>query len=158
DNIIQDFKLTSEQILAFQIITTNIIHRNVFKDSKWIAKDLLVMFLTGPGGTGKTHVVRVIQKIMDIHGLSHGYRSVAPTANVASPINRTTLHSSCNIKIRLKNKLSRGISTNGNDLTILASVRKNDKLCQEWKDVCLLFIDEISMVDQILLSDVDASL
>ncbi|KAJ3768481.1 hypothetical protein FB446DRAFT_621343, partial [Lentinula raphanica] len=65
-------------------------------------KDPLVMFLTGPGGTGKTHVVRAVQKMMDMYGLSHGYRSVAPTANAASLIGGTTLHSSCNIKIRSK--------------------------------------------------------
>ncbi|KAJ3778445.1 hypothetical protein FB446DRAFT_631927, partial [Lentinula raphanica] len=102
DNVALDFNLTHEQIIAFNIITTDVICRHVFHSTDWLHRKPLVMFLTGPGGTGKTHVVRAVQKVMDLYGLNHGYRSLAPTANAASLINGTTLHSGCNIKIRSK--------------------------------------------------------
>ncbi|KAJ3720703.1 hypothetical protein C8R42DRAFT_582440 [Lentinula raphanica] len=99
DCVATDFKLTNEQVIAFKIITTHVICRNVFHLTDWISRPPLVMLLTGPGGTGKTHVVRAVQKVMDSYGLIHGYRSLAPTANAASLISGTTLHSGCNIKI-----------------------------------------------------------
>ncbi|KAJ3824623.1 hypothetical protein F5880DRAFT_1460339, partial [Lentinula raphanica] len=110
NQVATNFQLTNEQKVAFNIIATDVICRNVFRLPDWINRKPLVMFLTGPGGTGKTHVVRAVQKVMDVYGLAHGYRSLAPTANAASLINGTTLHSGCNIKIRSKSKLSSNLA------------------------------------------------
>ena len=49
-----------QQDIAFQIITQSFIQRYIYK----IVSDPLRMLLTGRGGTGKTHVVKAVQKVM----------------------------------------------------------------------------------------------
>jgi PIF1-like helicase len=159
DQIANNFELTEEQRVAFTIIASTIICREVFHFPQWIKQDQLRMLLTGPGGTGKTHVVHAVQVIMSLYGLPHGYCSLAPTAYAALLIDGTTLHSGCNIKVRAKNNRKTFTSENESQaLSILASVKKNNNLQQQWKDVHLLLINEISMIDQVLLADVDTSL
>ncbi|KDQ05683.1 hypothetical protein BOTBODRAFT_89418, partial [Botryobasidium botryosum FD-172 SS1] len=53
----------------------------------------LRMFMTGPGGTGKTHVVKALQALMSLYGCSHCIRFLAPTGTAAALIDGTTIHS-----------------------------------------------------------------
>jgi len=43
------------------------------------------MFMTGPG-TGKTHVVKAVQKVMEYYGVAHNIRFLAPTGSAATLI------------------------------------------------------------------------
>ncbi|KAF9077798.1 hypothetical protein BDP27DRAFT_1146940, partial [Rhodocollybia butyracea] len=52
----------------------------------------LRMLLTGPGGTGKTHVVKAVKKVMEHYGIDHYLRFVAPTGTAAALIEGTTIH------------------------------------------------------------------
>ncbi|KAJ3930950.1 MAG: hypothetical protein NXY57DRAFT_897102, partial [Lentinula lateritia] len=95
--IAQDFELNNEQLIAFEIIASMIIFREILKIPEWIAKQALVMNLTGPGGTGKTHVICAVQKVMEYYGMDHTYQALAPTGNAASLVNGKTIHSGLNI-------------------------------------------------------------
>ncbi len=52
----------------------------------------LRLFLCGPGGTGKTHVIRSVQEVMKFYGCEHQLRFLAPTGNAAALIDGTTCH------------------------------------------------------------------
>ncbi|KAJ3896964.1 hypothetical protein F5879DRAFT_784119, partial [Lentinula edodes] len=97
DRIAQEFDLNDEQLVAFEIISSVVIFREILKIPEWTAKGALVMNLTGPGGTGKTHVIRAVQKVMEYYSMEHTYRALAPTGNAASLVNGKTIHSGLNI-------------------------------------------------------------
>ncbi|KAE9390453.1 hypothetical protein BT96DRAFT_756903, partial [Gymnopus androsaceus JB14] len=86
------FTLNQGQRRAFEIICTNLLKRYVESDEEWIAKDPLRMFLTGPGGTGKTHVVRAVKEVMKYYGLDHTIRALALTGGAACLIEGSTIH------------------------------------------------------------------
>ncbi|KAF5365147.1 hypothetical protein D9757_011773 [Collybiopsis confluens] len=157
DATAETFQLTSEQLIAFRMIALTIVNKDVFRLSDWINRDPLHMLLLGPGGTGKTHVVRAVQHVMDLYGLKHAYRSLAPTASAARLVDGTTIHSGCNVKVRSKGTMI-SAGANSPDLTVLATIKKSSVLREDWKDVLLLLIDEYSMIDQMLLANVDAAL
>ncbi|KAF8231124.1 hypothetical protein L208DRAFT_1278606 [Tricholoma matsutake] len=57
------------------------------------------MLLSGPGGTGKTHVVNAVQQIMKIYGYQHSIHFLAPSGSAASLIDGMTIHKGLSIKI-----------------------------------------------------------
>ncbi|KAJ3935346.1 MAG: hypothetical protein NXY57DRAFT_862450, partial [Lentinula lateritia] len=93
----KEFGLNSEQQIAFDIISSMVIYREILKVPEWITKPALVMNLTGPGGTGKTHVIWAVQEVMKHYGVEYAYRALAPTGNAASLVNGKTIHSGLNI-------------------------------------------------------------
>jgi predicted ATPase len=62
------------------------------------------MLMTGPGGTGKTHVVKAVQQVMSHYGAAHQIHFLAPTGSAASLINGMTIHKGLGIKIKSKEK------------------------------------------------------
>ena len=64
----------------------------------------LHMLMTGPGGTGKTHIVKAVQKVMNYYGYVHKIRFLAPTSSAALLINRMTIHKGLGIKVKSKEK------------------------------------------------------
>ncbi|KAE9384724.1 hypothetical protein BT96DRAFT_744223, partial [Gymnopus androsaceus JB14] len=82
---------------AFQIITMSIINKHVLNLADWLDKDPLRLFLSSPGGTGKTHVVKAVKEVLRYFGLDHTIRFVAPTGTAANLIDGTTIHSGLGI-------------------------------------------------------------
>lgn len=62
------------------------------------------MFMTGPGGTGKTHVVNAVKKFMAYYHCDHKLWFLAPMGSAASLINRMTIHKGLNIRIKSRDK------------------------------------------------------
>ena len=60
--------------------------------------------MTGPGGTGKTHVVKAVQKVMEHYNATHRIRFLAPTGLAASLIDGMTVHKGLGIKVKSKDK------------------------------------------------------
>ncbi|PBK58945.1 hypothetical protein ARMSODRAFT_848543, partial [Armillaria solidipes] len=58
----------------------------------------LRMFLTGPGGTRKTHVIKALCDVMDAFGYGHAVRFIAPTGSAAAPNDGLTVHKAFGIK------------------------------------------------------------
>ena len=71
-------------------------------DTKY--RKYLSLLLTGPGGTGKTHVVKAIQRVMEAYGRANNIRFLAPSGAAATLINRMTIHKGFFIKVRKKGK------------------------------------------------------
>ncbi|KAF5349845.1 hypothetical protein D9758_014037 [Tetrapyrgos nigripes] len=134
--------------------------RYIFRTDGELQKDPLRMFLTGPGGTGKTHVVNSVKEVMKMYGKDHCIRYLAPTGRAASLIDGMTIHKGLGIKIRSKEKGkgNRKLGENEEDYSVCINVKKREQLRQEWKDVALLFIDEVSLMDAGLFAEIDAAL
>jgi len=59
--------LNKKQNYAFQIISNHFLKRFILKD---LDEKPLRMLMTGPGGTGKTHVIKALQKVMKFMAVS----------------------------------------------------------------------------------------
>ena len=58
------------------------------------------MLLSGPGGTGKTHVVNAVQQVMKSYGYQHSIRFLAPSGSAASLIDGMTIHKGLSIEVQ----------------------------------------------------------
>lgn len=52
----------------------------------------LHMFLTGPGGTGKPHIISALHLLMTIYGGEHKLHFLSPIGSAASLIDGMTIH------------------------------------------------------------------
>ncbi|KAH7921154.1 hypothetical protein BV22DRAFT_1019891, partial [Leucogyrophana mollusca] len=97
----QGFNLNEKQWLAFQIVTDFFLRKHVTKVCE--STERLTMLMTGPGGTGKTHVVKAVRAVMQHYGCGHLIRFLAPTGSAAALIDGMTVHKGLGIKIRSSN-------------------------------------------------------
>ncbi|CCE61848.1 hypothetical protein TPHA_0B01750 [Tetrapisispora phaffii CBS 4417] len=109
-----------------------------------LAKDGHNIFYTGSAGTGKSVLLRELIKVLKSQ---HGSDSVAVTASTglaACNIGGTTVHSFA------------GIGLGKEDAERLVSkVYKSIRHRERWKNIKILVIDEISMIDSSLLDKLD---
>ena len=155
----KEYNLQSQQWIAFRIITQSFFQKYVLKQQPSDHK-VLRMFLTGPGGTGKTHVVKAVQKVMEYYGAGHTIRFLAPTGSAASLIDGMTIHKGLGIKIQSHNKgkSNRNLGENREDYNVIITVQNKTKLRNEWRLVEIVMIDECSLLSAELLSQIDAAL
>ncbi|PPQ76270.1 hypothetical protein CVT26_009844 [Gymnopilus dilepis] len=103
-------------------------------------EEQLLMFVSGVGGTGKSHVIRSIVKLFERVGVRHRLLLGAPTGSAAILIGGHTLHS-----LILENVKG----TPNKDLSLLTAI---------WKDVSYLIVDEVSMMSAIFMSKLSAGM
>ena len=86
----------------------------------------LHMFLTGPGGTGKTYVIGGLTKLMVSYNSEHCIRYLAPTGGVAKLIGGMTIHKGLDSAIKQKNKGKGNCKPGENleDYTVLVNLNK----------------------------------
>lgn len=154
--------LNKEQDLAFRIVGEHFMGSLVTDASGTSppAKPLR-MFMTGPGGTGKTWVVRALKMLMDKHHQGHRIRYLAPTGSAAALIDGTTVHTGLGIRIEKKSGQGKGnriVGTSSEDWSVVMDPEKRKDLEDEWRHVDYVLIDEISMVSQQLLCEIDHAL
>jgi hypothetical protein len=156
----EEHHLNSQQWIAFRIICRSFLARYVLKHADLSHIEPLRLFMTGPGGTEKTHVVKAVQKVMGYYGAAHTIRFLAPTGSAASLIDGMTVHKGLNIKISSKNKGkgNRLLGDNHEDYSVLISIQNKIKLRNEWRSVEIVMIDECSLLSAELLSEIDAAL
>ena len=99
--------LNTKQWVAYRLICNRfldlLISRKLGKESTFnLFDNPLRLFMTGPGGTGKTHVVKCVQQVMKVYGCEHQIRFMAPTGTAASLINGTTCHKGLGLSIKKK--------------------------------------------------------
>jgi len=118
------------------------------------------MLMTGPGGTGKTHVVKAVQAVMQHYGCGHLIRFLAPTRSAALLIDGMTIHKGLGLKIKSvkKGKGNHEAGAAGEDYLVLISVQSWTQLWEEWKNVEYLLIDEVSLLSLQLLAQIDHAL
>ena len=149
--------LNSKQWISFRIIARSFIKINIDISDK---PEPIRMLMTGPAGTGKTHVVNAVRALMAEYGDEHTLRLLAPTGTAASLIDGMTIHKGLGIKIKSnrKGKGNRNPGDSSEDYTVLISVRNRTLLRDEWRLVKVLFIDEVSLLSQQLICEVDHAL
>ena len=93
------------------------------------------LFITGPGGTGKTKLIEYLVK----HGKSTGQVvqvcAMTGCATILLNNNARTLHSWSGIRL-----------AKGSKHLVIGNVLKNKSACAAWRKVKILIIDEVSMM------------
>ena len=158
--VIAQFQLNKKQQIAFHIGAQRfkeLLEIDVTSGNGTIGRgNPLRMLMTGPGGTGKTHVVKALKELMKMYGSAHRIRFLAPTGTAAALIDGQTIHSALGIPVHLTNAEMRDLrDSNGADLYMRVSVKCRAELREEWKNVYFILIDEVSMVSQELLCEID---
>ena len=116
------------------------------------------MLLTGPGGTGKTYVVKALWGVMAKYGCQHLLQFLAPTGSTTSLIEGMTIHKGFRIKVKSKGKSNCKLGESEEDYMMLISVHDQTKLRDEWCFVKVLLIDKISLLSVQLMCEVDHAL
>ncbi|KAF5362237.1 hypothetical protein D9756_001995 [Leucocoprinus leucothites] len=154
----QEFQLNTKQLQAFHIIAKHYVNKYI---QHLLGEKPLHMLMTGPGGTGKTHVVKAVKKVMSYYACDHKIRFLAPTGSAAGNINGMTIHKGLGIKITKKDGRGKGnqeARTSLEDYTVLVSIQNKTQLRDEWRNVDLVLIDEISLGSAQLLCEIDHAL
>ncbi|KAJ7776561.1 hypothetical protein DFH07DRAFT_693050, partial [Mycena maculata] len=131
---IRKWTLNPEQAHAFRIIACHSLETQ---------PDQLRMFLSGPGGTGKSRVIHALQDFFQLRGQNRRFRLAAYTGVAARNINGMTLHSALCISQRSSNS---------------TQTRTRRDLIAMWEGVDYLFIDEVSMVGCAFLLQISQAL
>ena len=154
----KEYSLNEKQWVCFRIVASHFIDK--FMGGINAEIPALRMLMTGPGGTGKTHVVRAVKKVMSYYGQEHKIRFLAPTGSVAALIDGMTVHKGLGIKIQSNKKKKKDQVANhgAEEYTVLVSVQNRMELRDEWKNVEILLIDEVSLLSAQLLSEIDHAL
>jgi ATP-dependent DNA helicase PIF1 len=103
------------------------------------------MFITGPGGTGKTALIKYIQKDAVRKGFNIQVCALTGCAAVLLECKAKTLHSWAGI----------GLGKGSFD-QLVTKISKNRFLKSNWKSTDILVVDEVSMMSQKLFELLDA--
>jgi ATP-dependent DNA helicase PIF1 len=93
------------------------------------------VFVTGPGGTGKTRLIREFVRLAKEADRTHQVCAMTGCASLLLQCGARTLHSWSGIKL-----------AKGTKEEVVAYVIKNKRVCKEWRRVKILIIDEVSMM------------
>jgi len=102
------------------------------------------IFITGPGGTGKTALIKYIQKDASRKGFNIQVCALTGCAAVLLECKAKTLHSWAGIGLG-----------NGTVDQLVTKITKNRFLKNNWKETDILVVDEVSMMSQKLFDLLD---
>ena len=153
-SLISDFVLqyVTEETTDHRTVARNRIWENELLDMRRITRShkRVIMFLTGPGGSGKSHVIQNIleyaKQFTALIGVCFSNKTIVVTALTgvaATSILGETLHSACHIIM------------NG---TVRAGLDNNTEAHEDWKETKMVIVDEISFASKKLLSALSKSL
>ena len=102
------------------------------------------LFITGPGGTGKTHLIHTLVKSAKTRQKKIQVCALTGCASILLGCNARTIHSWS------------GMRTGKGEIDkIIEDIRRNKKLLKNWKEIQILVIDEVSMMSQKILELLD---
>ncbi|XP_066919050.1 uncharacterized protein [Clytia hemisphaerica] len=124
ESVIDEFSLNRKQTVAFRLIIENVLKRKRDEDT-----EQKIVYIGGPGGTGKSQVIKAVVDFHDRINLRVRLRLCAFTGTAAKHIG-------------------------GNTITTLAGLRNSNisTLEKKWNGVNTVLLDEISMVGCRLLA------
>ncbi len=97
------------------------------------------MFLGGEGGTGKSHIIKGIQSLLNKMGRREVLQLSAASGAAADNIEGSTVHSSLGLKVGKQ----------------APSGRHFQKLKSHWEKKEILVVDEVSMISLTMLAEID---
>ena len=95
------------------------------------------LFITGPGGTGKTHLINVLVKNANKRNRIIQICALTGCASILLGCNARTIHSWSGIR-----------NGKGEIDKIIEDIQKNKKLSNNWRNIHILLIDEVSMMSK----------
>eukprot|EP01035_Chromulina_nebulosa_P018559 gene18559-24282_t len=96
------------------------------------------VFFSGGAGTGKTHLLSfIIKSLQSIHGEQNVFIT-ATTGLAASAIGGITIHQFAGLK---------AITEDDDKEEVITEILNKPKIVQRWRDVKVLIIDEVSMLN-----------
>ncbi|KAH8925831.1 hypothetical protein BT69DRAFT_1216054 [Atractiella rhizophila] len=122
--VANEWMLNEQQLFSFKIIVQRFF--NLLYDER--NEEPLCMFVTGPGGTGKTQVINTVCDILKQCAQSHQIRVMAPTGNAAALVDGTTIHSGLQIPVREESKANEAMDTDMKEFIALLTVKQKDEL------------------------------
>jgi hypothetical protein len=131
-DVVETWTLNTEQRRAFEIVA-----RHTMRDKP----EQLLMYLGGPGGTGKSRVINALRDFFSSRNETRRFRLAAYTGVAAWNIGGATLHA-----LLQMNESGREMSAKAKDLTAM------------WDGVDYLLIDEVSMIGCEMLQKVSRAL
>lgn len=114
--------------------------QNVF--NKFVNGDNI--FITGPGGTGKTKLIQYLYSYCIQHNKKVQICALTGCASILLQCNARTIHSWSGIRL-----------AKGDISTIITSVLRNPKSVRSWKTTNILICDEVSMMSTKMLEILD---
>ena len=103
------------------------------------------MLLTGPGGTGKSCLIRKMVEISESRKQNTQVCAMTGCAALLVGCGATTLHSWSGIKM-----------ARGHTCEIITNIRNNKKTTAKWRSIKTLILDEVSMLSKRLFELLDA--
>ena len=102
------------------------------------------LFITGPGGTGKSYLIRTIKRDLMERSINHGVCALTGCAAVLLNCMARTIHSWSGVGL-----------CQGEVHEIVERAARNRKTIQNWKMARVLIIDEVSMMSQKMMEVLD---
>lgn len=102
------------------------------------------VFVTGPGGTGKTRLIQFMVEYMNAHGRPHQVCALTGCAAVLLNCRAKTIHSWSGIRLG-----------KGNINDIVNRVVRNRCMAKNWKSTEVLIVDEVSMMSSKMFEILD---
>ena len=133
DDVVKRWTLNSEQERAFRIVAEHTMQNK---------PQQLLMYLGGPGGTGKSRVVNALREFFKLRNECRRFRLAAYTGVAARNIGGATLHA-------LLQMYQSGREP---------SAKTKKDLAAMWEGIDYLFVDELSMIGCEMLHDVSRAL
>ena len=102
------------------------------------------IFMSGPGGTGKTHVIKILQELCKKYKKTFQITALTGCAALLLDCNAKTIHSWS------------GVGTaKESDINYYIRKLKKNKIHINWKTVDVLIVDEVSMMSKKLFNILD---
>ena len=102
------------------------------------------LFITGPGGTGKTMLIQTFVQYLQHTGVNYQVCAMTGCASLLLRANARTIHSWSGIK-----------TAKGNCGYVISSVVNNKNYKAAWKKVKVLIVDEVSMMSKKIFEILD---
>ena len=103
------------------------------------------VFITGPGGTGKTHLIKSMVNYMTSCNMKYQVCALTGCAAVLLGNGTRTLHSWSGMGL-----------ANGDNSVIIQKITRNKKSLKNWKSANILIVDEVSMMSKKIFEIVES--
>lgn len=103
------------------------------------------LFITGPGGTGKSRFIKYISEWAERHKRHYAVCAMTGCAAVLLDCNAKTIHSWSGIRL-----------AKGAPSAVIASTLRNKYAMKMWKKTSILILDEVSMLSRRIFEILDA--